>query len=220
MAARPRHSLPRIARRRAPPRAPGETARVRAPDLAAMEEGMRRFLEGCGVDLDDPNVRDTPRRVAKAWASEFLDGYDKDPRQVLGSFYEERKPLADEMVLVTSIDFQSMCPHHLLPYRGIAHVAYLPAGRIVGFSQLAKLVDAYAHRLILQETLAREVAEAIRRELGSAGAAVVREAEQICMTVRGERRSQARAITEAFTGAFADRADLRERFVRRIGAGK
>jgi GTP cyclohydrolase I len=180
-----------------------------------MEQGIRLFLEGCGVDLDDPNVRETPARVAKAWAEEFLDGYDRDPRQVLGDFYEERKPMADEMVVVTSIDFQSMCPHHLLPYRGVAHVAYLPAGRIVGFSRLARLVDAFAHRLILQETLAREVAEAIREELGSAGAAVVLEAEQTCMTVRGERRSSARAVTEAFTGDFADRADLRERFVRR-----
>jgi len=199
-------------------RAPGETQRLRAPDLEKMAAGMRLFLEGCGVDLDDPNVRETPRRVAKAWAEEFLDGYDLDPREVLGDFYEERQPAADEMVVVTSIDFQSMCPHHLLPYRGVAHVAYLPAGKIVGFSRLARLVDAFAHRLILQETLAREVAEAIRFELGSAGAAVVLEAEQTCMTTRGERRSSARAFTEAFCGDFADRADLRERFVRRIGA--
>lgn len=200
--------------------APGETPRVRKPDLDKMAEGMRLFLEGCGVDLADPNVRDTPVRVARAWAEEFLDGYDKSPREVLGDFYEERKPAADEMVVVTNIDFQSMCPHHLLPYRGVAHVAYLPAGRIVGFSRLARLVDAFAHRLILQETLAREVAEAIRGELGSAGAAVMLEAEQTCMTVRGERRSQARAITEAFSGDFADRADLRERFVRRIGVAR
>lgn len=185
-----------------------------------MARGMRLFLEGCGVDLDDPNVRETPRRVAKAWAEEFLDGYDLDPRQVLGDFYEERQPAADEMVVVTSIDFQSMCPHHLLPYRGVAHVAYLPAGKIVGFSRLARLVDAFAHRLILQETLAREVAEAIRRELDSAGAAVVLEAEQTCMTTRGERRSSARAFTEAFCGDFAERADLRERFVRRIGGSR
>jgi GTP cyclohydrolase I len=169
------------------------------------------------VDLDDPNVRETPARVATAWADEFLDGYDRDPREVLGDFYEERQPAADEMVLVTSIDFQSMCPHHLLPYRGVAHVAYLPSGRIVGFSRLARLVDALGHRLILQETLAREVAEAIQLELDSAGAAVVLEAEQTCMTLRGERRAPARAVTEAFTGEFAARADLRERFVRRIG---
>lgn len=199
--------------------APGITPRIRPADVARMAEGIRLFLEGCGVDLDDANVRDTPARVAKAWAEEFLDGYEKDPHQVLGDFYEERKPAADEMVTVTSIDFQSMCPHHLLPYRGVAHVAYLPAGKIVGFSRLAKLVDAYAHRLILQETLAREVAEAVCRELGSAGAAVVIEAEQTCMTLRGERRSQARAVTEAFSGLFADRADLRDRFVRRIGGG-
>lgn len=197
--------------------AKGETPRIARPDQAKMAEGIRLFLQGCGVDLADPNVRDTPERVAKAWAEEFLDGYDRDPHEVLGDFYEERMPAADEMVAVTSIDFQSMCPHHLLPYRGVAHVAYLPAGKVVGFSRLARLVDAFAHRLILQETLAREVAEAIRRELGSAGAAVVLEAEQTCMTTRGERRSQARAFTEAFSGDFAERADLRERFVRRIG---
>jgi GTP cyclohydrolase I len=185
-----------------------------------MAEGIRTFLEAAGVDLQDPNVRDTPERVARSWAEEFLDGYDKDPHVVLGDFYEERKPAADEMVVVTSIDFQSMCPHHLLPYRGVAHVAYLPSGRIVGFSRLARLVDAFAHRLILQETLAREVAEAIRGELGSAGAAVVLEAEQTCMTVRGERRSSARAVTEAFVGEFAERPDLRERFVRRIGIAR
>lgn len=194
----------------------GETRRIRPVDPVQMAEGIRLFLEGCGVDLDDPNVRETPERVARAWAEEFLDGYDRSPREVLGDFYEEREPAADEMVVVTSIDFQSMCPHHLLPYRGIAHVAYLPAGKVVGFSRLARLVDAFAHRLILQETLAREVAEAIERELGSAGAAVILEAEQTCMTVRGERRSSARAFTEAFTGAFALRSELRDRFTRRI----
>lgn len=199
---------------------PGETPRIRAPDVARMAEGIRTFLEAAGVDLEDANVRDTPERVARSWAEEFLDGYEQDPHQVLGDFYEERKPAADEMVVVTSIDFQSMCPHHLLPYRGVAHVAYLPSGKIVGFSRLARLVDAFAHRLILQETLAREVAEAIRRELTSAGAAVVLEAEQTCMTVRGERRSSARAVTEAFVGEFADRPDLRERFVRRIGMSR
>lgn len=195
----------------------GETKRIAPPDQEKMARGIRLFLEGCGVDLEDPNVRETPARVAKAWAEEFLDGYERSAREVLGDFYEERAPAADEMVVVTSIDFQSMCPHHLLPYRGVAHVAYLPAGKIVGFSRLARLVDAFAHRLILQETLAREVAESIQRELGSPGAAVVLEAEQTCMTTRGERRSSARALTEAFCGAFAERADLRERFVRRIG---
>lgn len=196
----------------------GETRRIRPVDRDQMAAGIRLFLQGCGVDLDDPNVRDTPYRVTEAWVEEFLDGYDQDPREVLGDFYEERQPTADEMVVVTSIDFRSMCPHHLLPYRGVAHVAYLPAGKIVGFSRLARLVDAFAHRLILQETLAREVADSIRRELDSRGAAVVLEAEQTCMTLRGERRSSARAITEAFSGDFAERPELRERFVRRIGA--
>lgn len=195
----------------------GETRRIRPVDRDKMTEGVRLFLQGCGIDLEDPNVRDTPYRVTEAWVDEFLDGYDRDAHEVLGDFYEERQPLADEMVVVTSIDFQSMCPHHLLPYRGVAHVAYLPAGKIVGFSRLARLVDVFAHRLILQETLAREVAEAIRTELGSRGAAVVLEAEQTCMTIRGERRASARAFTEAFTGDFADRPDLRERFARRIG---
>ena len=196
----------------------GETPRPRPMDRAKMEEAVRLFLEGCGIDLTDPNVRDTPRRVSEAWAEEFLDGYDKSAREVLGDFYEERKPEADEMVVVTSIDFQSMCPHHLLPYRGVAHVAYLPAGKIVGFSRLARLVDVFSHRLILQETLAREIAESIEEELGARGAAVILEAEQSCMTIRGERRSSARAFTEAFTGEFAERAALRARFVRRIAS--
>jgi len=196
---------------------PGETPRIRPADPAMMQEGIRLFLEGCGIDLADPNVAETPRRVTEAYLKDYIDGYDKTPRQVLGSFYEERSPAADEMVMVNSVDFVSMCPHHLLPYSGLAHVAYLPAGRIVGFSSLARLIDLHAHRLILQETLAREVAESIMRELGSPGAAVIIEATQTCMTTRGERRSSARAVTEAFTGLFASRTDLRERFVRRIG---
>lgn len=182
-----------------------------------MAEGIRLFLDGCGIDLRDENVRETPAKVAKAWAEEFLDGYGRDPASVLGSVYDAEAPASDEMVLVTGIDFVSMCPHHLLPYRGVAHVAYLPAGRVVGFSQLARLVDAFAHRLILQETLARRIATAIEQELSSPGAAVVLEAEQTCMTVRGERQSQARALTEAFTGAFGARVELRERFLRRLG---
>jgi GTP cyclohydrolase IA len=98
-----------------------------------------------------------------------------------------------DLVAVTGIDFHSMCPHHLLPSRGVAHVAYVPGRSVVGFGQIARLVDCFAHRLILEEDLARSVAQALVRHLGARGAAVVLDAEQACLTVRGERRRRARA---------------------------
>ena len=105
------------------------------------------------------------------------------------------------LVAVTGIDFHSVCPHHLLPSRGLAHVAYVPGGRVVGFGQLARLVDALAHRLVLEEDLARQVAEALMVHAGARGAACVLEAEQMCLSVRGERRPRARAHAQYFAGS-------------------
>jgi GTP cyclohydrolase I len=199
------------------PHPSGEAKRLHAPDRAKMEEGIRLFLQGCGLDLADVNIRSTPERVSAAWLEEFLRGYELTAAEALGELHEERIAGTEEMVMLGGIDFRSTCPHHLLPYRGVAHVAYLPAGKIAGFSRLAELVDVFAQRLTLQETLGREVADALRRELGCHGAAVLLDAEHTCMTVRGDRRPSARVITEAFSGAFAERVELRERFVSRLG---
>lgn len=173
---------------------------------------MERFLDALGLPEEVRGAADleqTPRRVAEAWRDDLLDGYGRDPARILAGAMPSR---GRGLVTVTGIDFHSVCPHHLLPSRGIAHVGYLPGGRVVGFGQIVKLVDALAHRLVLEEDLARQIAEALVEHLGARGAACVLEAEQLCMTVRGERRSGARAHAEAHAGELARDGAARRRF--------
>lgn len=161
-----------------------------------------------------PDLAATPARVAEAWLEDLVDGYRQDPARVLGEAIARE---GDDLVAVTGIDYHSMCPHHLLPSRGVAHVAYVPGGRVVGFGQLARLVDCFAHRLVLQEELAADVALALMEHLGARGAACVLEAEQFCMTVRGERRREARAHAQCFLGRFAREEGLQRRFLSLTG---
>jgi len=164
----------------------------------------------------DLDLRRTPRRVAETWLGDLLDGYGADPAAILG----EAMPAAGrDLVAVTGIDFHSMCPHHLLPSRGVAHVAYVPRGKVVGFGQIARLVDCFAHRLVLEEDLARRVAEALVRHLGARGAAVVLDAEQACLSVRGERRLRARTHAQCFLGALDRDAALQRRFLALVASG-
>jgi GTP cyclohydrolase I len=160
-------------------------------DALALPPAVRRAGELAG----------TPRRVAEAWTEDLLDGYRQDPRAILA----DAMPAPSRgLVAVTGIDYHSMCPHHLLPSRGVAHVAYLPGAKVVGFGQIARLVDCFAHRLVLEEDLARQVAEALVAGTGARGAACVLDAEQFCLSIRGERRREARAHAECFLGALAD----------------
>jgi len=124
-----------------------------------------------------------------------------------------------DLVALAGIDFHAVCPHHLLPYRGRACVAYVPGGRVVGFGVLARLVDCFAHRLVIQEVLARQVADALVAHLGARGAACILDAEQMCLTVRGERRREARAHAQAFAGSMA-RSAAWQRRVLGIAAGQ
>jgi len=156
----------------------------------------------------------TPRRVTEAWLGDLLDGYGRDPAVILADAIPSRER---DLVAVTGIDFHSICPHHLLPSRGVAHVAYVPSDRIAGFGQIVQLVDALAHRYVLQEDLARGVADALMRHLGARGAACILDAEQLCMTVRGGRRPHARAHADAFLGVLARDARLQSRFLRLVG---
>ncbi|GEJ58279.1 hypothetical protein AMYX_30200 [Anaeromyxobacter diazotrophicus] len=164
----------------------------------------------------DSDLDGTPARVAEAWLEDLVDGYRQDPAALLAGAMPAR---GRDLVAVTGIDYHSMCPHHLLPSRGVAHVAYLPGGRVIGFGQLARLVDCYAHRLVLQEDLARQVAEALVLHLGARGAACVLDAEQSCLTVRGERRRGARAHAQCFLGELADDARLQARFRSLVEGG-
>jgi GTP cyclohydrolase I len=191
--------------------------RTTQPSPAGAARAISLFLDAMGLP---PEVRRsealalTPKRVADAWLGDLLDGYRRDPAAILADAIPARKR---DLVAVTGIDFHSVCPHHLLPSRGVAHVAYVPGRRIAGFGQLVQLVDALAHRFVLQEDLARGVADALVRHLGARGAACVVDAEQLCMTVRGGRRPHARAHTDAFVGVMERDAKLQRRFLRLLG---
>jgi GTP cyclohydrolase I len=187
--------------------------RARRAERAAAEEAIARFLDALGLPPEVRGSRDldeTPRRVAESWLEDLVDGYGRDPRALLADVIPSA---GRDLVAVTGIDYHSVCPHHLLPSRGVAHVAYVPGGKVVGFGQIVKLVDALAHRLVLEEDLARDVADALVLHLGARGAACLLDAEQLCMTVRGEKRPRSRAHAEAWAGVLAKDGPARRRFL-------
>jgi len=198
----------------------GRPAR-RLPRTAADPAGaVALFLDGLGLPAavrESEDLRETPRRVADAWLEDLVDGYRADPAELLA---DALPATSRGLVTVTGLDYHSVCPHHLLPSRGVAHVAYVPGERVVGFGQLGKLVDCFAHRLVLQEDLAAQIAEALVEHLGARGAACLLDAEQLCLTVRGERRARARAHAEAFAGTFARDAALQRRFLAAVARGE
>ncbi len=181
-------------------------------DLQPAIDAVARFLDALvpAPARDAPDLAATPERVAEAWAEDLLDGYGRDPAAILAETMPAR---GNDLVAVTGLDFHSMCPHHLLPSRGVAHVGYVPGARVVGFGQIARLVDCFAHRLVLEEDLARLVAEALVDHVGARGAACVLDAEQMCLTVRGERRRRARAHAQCFLGSLEGDPRLQRRFL-------
>ena len=189
-----------------------------SPDLEGMRRAVQAFLTASGVPSDDPEIEDTPARVAEAWAGNFLAGYGRDPDSVLA----ERIPVPDgsrgELVVITGLRFHSMCPHHLLPVEGVAHLAYVPGAFVVGFGRLAALLDTWAHRLILQEQLARGVARSLGKGLESPGAACIVQAQQACLRVRGEQQRDAVTHAEAYEGVLRKDGMLRRELWARIAA--
>ncbi len=186
-------------------------------DKPAMEEAVRAFLVAAGLDpKSHPDLGETPRLVARAWADEFLAGYRTSPAEVLAERMPAPRSRAKELVVLTRVEFQSVCPHHLLPYRGRAHLAYLPGRSLVGFGQLVHLLDCLAQRLVLQEDLARQVADALCQEIGARGAAVLLEADQACLALRGGKRPGSLATAEAYAGLLARDAELRARFLSAV----
>jgi GTP cyclohydrolase IA len=181
-----------------------------------MERAVTAFLEAAGLDLSDPNLAQTPERVTEAWADEFLSGYGQTARAALGERFPVSKASEREVVVVTDLWFRSMCPHHLLPYSGRAHVAYVPGDSVVGFGRLSALVEVFASRLVLQEELARQIATALTAELGTQGAACVLEAEQTCLRLRGSEQCEAVTHAEAYEGVLREPA-LRAELWARLG---
>lgn len=190
--------------------------RSKGPDRAGMKRAIRDFLVAAGLDPKDENLRDTPDRVTEAWADEFLDGYGQTAQQVLAERFPVSAPSDREVVIVSGLWFRSMCPHHLLPFAGRAHVAYVPGRDVVGFGRLAALIDVFAHRLVLQEELARQVATSLMTELGSQGAACILEAEQSCLRLRGGEQCDAVTHAEAYEGVLKE-PGLRAELWARLG---
>ncbi len=178
---------------------------------------MRAFLVALGLPVDDdPELAGTPERVARAFRDELLDGYRRDPGAALAAAL----PSAEGgLVVVTGVRYASVCPHHLLPSWGTAHLGYLPGGRVVGFGALVDVLTAYAHRLVLQETLGRQVAEALVAQLGALAAGVVLDAQHACLCARGERESAARVVTHSYAGQWSTDPAGRAEFLAAVALG-
>ena len=185
----------------------------RAPDRAALEKAVEDLLLASGAALD-AETRKTPGRVAKAFAEDLLDGYAHDPVETLKSSLVPA-PRQGELVIVSQLDFHSMCPHHLLPYKGTAAVGYVADQWLVGFGKIAEATHVLAHRLILQETLVHQLCEAVTAALLPLGAGVVITAEHGCMQVRGPMQRQSRVTVEAWGGVFEKDSQLRASLARR-----
>jgi len=183
----------------------------RDPSRAEFEHLVRRQLELLGEDPDRPGIRKTPERVAKSltWLTR---GYTVDVAEVVGdAVFEETH---ESMVLVRDIEVYSMCEHHMLPFFGKAHVAYIPDGKIVGLSKLPRIVDVFARRLQVQERLTEEIAGAIESVLRPRGVGVVIEAVHLCMMMRGVEKQNSKTVTSAMRGQFRDCPMTREEFLR------
>lgn len=176
-------------------------------DQPRIEEATRNLLEALGEDSARDGLLQTPHRVAGAWA-ELVAGYGEDPSDHLRTTFDVD---GEELVLVRDIEFHSLCEHHLLPFVGRAHIAYLPAGgKVTGLSKLARCVDGYARRLQVQERLTGQVADALEEVLHPRGVAVIIEAEHFCMTMRGVQKTGALTTTSSFRGDLALSAGRQE----------
>ncbi len=177
-----------------------------AIDVRAAERAVRDLLVALGRDVHEPGLRDTPRRVAAAYAELLCP----DPFSMT-TFPNDAG--YDELVVVREIPFHSLCMHHLLPFHGVAHVAYLPGERIIGLSKLARVVEQFARELQLQERLTMQVARCLQTHLEPKGVGVVIEAEHLCMSLRGVRKAGARTTTSALLGLLRDDARTRHEFL-------
>ncbi len=186
---------------------PAQTASQARPTSEEAESAIRTLIRYAGDDPAREGLRDTPKRVAKSYL-EFYRGYDEDPVAMLERTFEEVEGY-DEIVLLRDIRLESHCEHHMLPIIGRAHVAYLPDRRVVGISKLARVVDAYAHRLQIQEKLTAQIANTINDVLLPRGTAVIIEAAHECMTTRGVHKPGVTMVTSRMLGAF--RADPKTR---------
>lgn len=182
-------------------------------DAPAFEKAVGDLLKACGIAPDTPHMGRTAQRVRELWQKRLLGGYDLDPAAALGEGFEDTR---SDLVVVRGIAVHGVCPHHLVPFRGVAHVAYLPGGRLHGFGRIARLVDAIGHRFTYQEWMTRDIADALVTYGQAAGAACVIEAEQLCLLLGEDRRGDERVVTQAFAGAFATSDQLKNEFLQAL----
>ena len=184
------------------------------PSQEEVEAAVLTLLKWTGDDPTREGLIDTPKRVAKAYL-EMFNGYDLCPAEELGRTFEEVAGY-DDMVVVRDIQFHSHCEHHMVPIIGKAHVGYLPDGKVVGLSKIARVVDIFAHRLQTQEAMTAQIANVIQDVLNPRGVAVMIEAEHMCMAMRGIRKQGSTTLTSTFTGAFRDTPEEQVRFVSMV----
>lgn len=185
-------------------------------DLERIQRAVREILIAVGEDPDREGLLDTPARVARMYAEVFA-GLHADPRVHLQRTFTQQH---DEMVLVKDIEFASCCEHHLVPFLGRAHIAYLPAGKVVGLSKLARVVDGVAKRPQVQERMTEQVADMIMTELQPRGVGVILEATHMCMTVRGVKKANASTVTSAMRGLFKTNPMTRGELMALVYGGK
>lgn len=199
-----------------PTRQSGTAPRNHAgPTREEAESAVRTLIRWTGENPDREGLLDTPSRVIRAY-EEFFAGYGEDPKDVLGRSFEETNGY-DEMVLLRDIRLESHCEHHMVPIIGKVHVAYLPAGRVVGISKLARLVDVFGHRLQIQERLTAQIADTIAEVLEPKGVAVLVEAAHQCMTTRGIRKPGTVTVTSRLLGTFRKDPRTRAEFLGLVG---
>ena len=193
-------------------------------DRDKIKEAVRLLLEGIGEDPDREGLAETPDRVARMYG-ELFSGMDADVAQPLSRVFSmenggkgtlEGDILAGDMILEKDIVFHSMCEHHMLPFYGRAHIAYIPDGRVLGLSKLARTVEIYARRLQIQEQMTGQIADAIMAYLAPRGVMVVLEAEHMCMTMRGVKKPGSKTVSMAVRGVFEENAGLQERFFQML----
>ena len=184
------------------------------PSRAEAEQAVQTLIEWIGEDPNREDLRETPGRFIKAF-EEYFSGYTQNAEEILTKTFTETSGY-DEPVLVRDISLESHCEHHLAPFLGHVHIAYIPDGQIVGLSKLARLVDVYGRRMQTQERLTSEIADTINKCLKPKGIAVMIEAEHFCMKLRGVRKNHALTVTTRFFGSYKEDGDMREEFLKMI----
>lgn len=185
-----------------------------SPDRNAVESAIASLLAALGHPVgSDPQLTDTPRLAASALVDEMLDGYNVDVPELISAGSIAGEP---GLVVLTDVRYASVCPHHLMPSSGIAHVGYMSSGRVLGIGAIVRVLNAFAHRLVLQEDLGVQVARSLVDHLGARGAGVVLAARHMCLAARGERQGEAAVVTQSWAGTFVSDANQRDEMLRAL----